>query len=69
MRGITALYTDISSLDPNEGIRFRGYSIPEINQRLPKFHNEVIPEALLWLLMSGEIPTKEQTMDLSRELR
>jgi len=29
MRGIKALVTETSLLDPEEGIRFRGYSIPE----------------------------------------
>ena len=29
MRGIKSLNTDISYLDPEEGIRFRGYTIPE----------------------------------------
>ena len=30
MRGITGLVTETSLLDSNEGIRFRGYSIPEL---------------------------------------
>ena len=29
MRGIRGLVTETSLLDPEEGIRFRGYSIPE----------------------------------------
>jgi citrate synthase len=29
MRGMTGLVTETSLLDANEGIRFRGYSIPE----------------------------------------
>src|SRR6201985_1285873 len=36
MRGITGLVTETSLLDSQEGIRFRGYSIPELQQRLPK---------------------------------
>ena len=30
MRGVKCLVTDISYLDPFEGIRFRGYTIPEV---------------------------------------
>ena len=29
MRGIKGLVSDISSVDPNEGIRLRGFTIPE----------------------------------------
>ena len=34
MRGVRALVTDISYLDPDEGIRFRGYTIPETLAKL-----------------------------------
>jgi len=36
MRGIKSLVTDISYLDPNEGIRYRGYTLPEVFEKLPK---------------------------------
>jgi citrate synthase len=36
MRGITGLVTETSLLDSQEGIRFRGYSIPELREKLPK---------------------------------
>ena len=36
MRGITGLVTETSLLDSNEGIRFRGFSIPELRDKLPK---------------------------------
>ena len=35
MRGILALITETSKLDPAEGIRFRGYTIPELQEKLP----------------------------------
>ncbi|MFX5611145.1 hypothetical protein ABTD85_22200, partial [Acinetobacter baumannii] len=38
MRGITGLVTETSLLDAQEGIRFRGYSIPELQKKLPKAH-------------------------------
>ena len=36
MRGIKSLVTDISYLDPYEGIRYRGYTLPEVLKKLPK---------------------------------
>ena len=36
MRGMLALICETSKLDPDEGIRFRGYSIPELQEKLPK---------------------------------
>ena len=46
MRGITGLVTETSLLDAQEGIRFRGYSIPELQEKLPKaLHGtEPLPE-------------------------
>ena len=35
-RGVRCLVTDISYLDPMEGIRFRGKTIPEVMSELPK---------------------------------
>ena len=36
MRGITGLVTETSLLDAQDGIRFRGYSIPELRKNYPK---------------------------------
>jgi citrate synthase len=62
MRGIRGLVTETSVLDENEGIRYRGFSLPEVQQKLPKApHGEQpLPEATFWLLLTGEIPTVEQ---------
>src|SRR5215213_10145858 len=35
MRGMTGLVSETSLLDAQEGIRFRGYSIPELKIKLP----------------------------------
>jgi len=61
MRGITGLVTETSLLDSNEGIRFRGYSIPELKDKLPKAKggNEPLPEALFHLMLLGELPSAE----------
>ena len=61
MRGITGLVTETSLLDAQEGIRFRGYSIPELQQHLPKVPGggEPLPEGLFYLMLVGEMPTEE----------
>ena len=50
MRGIKGLVTETSAVDPVEGIRFRGYSIPEICDKLPKAEGseQPLPEGLFW---------------------
>jgi citrate synthase len=52
-----------------EGIRFRGKTIPEIQAQLPKAPggSEPLPEGLFWLLVTGEIPTYEQVAELSKD--
>ena len=58
MRGIKGLVWEGSVLDPIEGIRFRGRTIPDIQKELPKGPggSEPLPEALFWLLLTGEVP-------------
>lgn len=62
MRDITSMIWEPSLLDAEEGIRFRGFSIPELREKLPSAPNgkEPLPEGLFWLMLVGEIPTKEQ---------
>jgi citrate synthase len=61
MRGITGLVTETSLLDAQEGIRFRGYSIPELQVCLPKAPGggEPLPEGLFHLMLLGELPNQE----------
>ena len=42
-RGVRCLVTDISYLDPMEGIRFRGYTIPETLEKLPRAKGAEMP--------------------------
>ncbi|BFZ01452.1 hypothetical protein BsWGS_04491 [Bradybaena similaris] len=69
MRGIRGLVTETSVLDPDEGIRFRGYSIPECQKLLPRAPGgeEPLPEGLFWLLVTGEVPTQEQAAAITKE--
>jgi len=67
MRGITGLVTETSLLDAQEGIRFRGYSIPELQQKLPKATggSEPLPEGLFYLMLVGELPDDEDVQHLT----
>lgn len=61
---------EASVLDPMEGIRFHGLSIPECQKVLPAAPGgkEIIAESMLWLLLTGKVPTEAETRQLSREL-
>ncbi|MEO6288980.1 MAG: citrate (Si)-synthase, eukaryotic [Ginsengibacter sp.] len=67
MRGITGLVTETSLLDSQDGIRFRGYSIPELQEKLPRAEggNEPLPEGLFYLMLVGELPTEEDAQYIS----
>ena len=67
MRGITGLVTETSLLDAQEGIRFRGYTIPELQQKLPKAPNgsEPLPEGLFHLMLVGELPKEEDAQHIT----
>jgi len=71
MRGIKGMLWNTSLLDPDEGIRFRGYTIPECQNVLPAaiFGGEPLPEGMLWLLLTGKVPTMEQVSALAKELQ
>ncbi len=71
MRGVKCLATDISYLDPYEGIRFRGYTIPECLEKLPKAPGSEMPyvEGHVYLLLTGDIPTEAEVMELVNEFK
>ncbi len=70
-RGVRCLVTDISYLDPNEGIRFRGYTIPETLAKLPKVPGKEMPyvEGHIYLLLTGDIPTEEDVAELAADIK
>src|SRR6185436_12575452 len=71
MRGITGLVTETSLLDAQDGIRFRGYSIPELQELLPKVEGgaEPLPEGLFLLMLLGEIPSAEDVEEMTNTLQ
>ncbi len=70
MRGVRCLVTDISYLDPMEGIRFRGFTIPEVLEKLPmpKDGGEVpLVEGFIYLLLTGDLPTDADVDAIAKE--
>ncbi|CAN0506012.1 unnamed protein product, partial [Phaeothamnion confervicola] len=53
-----------------QGIRFRGLTIPDCQEKLPPYveGGEPTPESLLWLLLTSEVPTRAQMDQLTAEL-
>src|SRR6056297_1467865 len=71
MRGLKSLVTDISYLDPYEGIRYRGYTLPEVFEKLPKPKDSEMPfvEGLVHLLLTGDMPSEEEVADVFDEFQ
>jgi citrate synthase len=69
MRDIKSLVTDISYLDPNEGIRFRDITLDETMKLLPKVPGGEMPyvEGLVYLLLTGDIPTGNEIKEVAEE--
>jgi citrate synthase len=70
MRGLKSLVTDISYLDPKEGIRYRGFTLPQVFQKLPKPKGSEMPyvEGLIYLLLTGDLPNENDTADVADEM-
>jgi len=68
MRGVKGLVSEISSVHPIEGIKLRGYSIPQLLDLLPKPGGAEIPYVggLYFLLLTGEIPTNEEAIEVEQ---
>lgn len=64
IRGVMIQVSDVSYVDPIEGIRLRGYTIPEIIQLLPKPEGAEYPflGGLYYLLMADELPTRSDAL-------
>jgi citrate synthase len=71
MRDVRCMVWMISDLDPQEGIRFRGYTIPDLQAKLPKAPGgeQPLPEAIFYFLLTGDIPTYEESAAVTDEWR
>lgn len=69
IRGVQINVSDISYIDPAEGIRIRGYTIPELQEVLPKARNSEYPLAggIFYLLMVDAVPTFDEAMQVEAE--
>ncbi|CAI4036871.1 hypothetical protein SMKI_16G1680 [Saccharomyces mikatae IFO 1815] len=71
MRGNQSMFWQGTSLDPDHGIRFQGLTIEQCQKRLPGTGingDNFLPESMLWLLMTGSVPSFQQVDSLRREL-
>ena len=70
-RDIKALVTDISYLDPQEGIRFRGKNIPETFAALPKLPGAEYPtvESFWYFMLTGEVPTAAEAEEVKQDFK
>jgi len=60
MRGIKSLICDTSEVGLDYGLVIRGIPILELTDKLP--------EDVLWLMLTGTLPTEEESKDLQKEL-
>jgi len=69
MRGMLSMITETSKLDPQDGIKFRGYSLDELLELLPKSKNgeQALPEGIFYLMLIGDLPSKEDVSMISEE--
>ncbi len=69
MRGVKCIVTETSALDPFEGIRFRGYNIPQLKEKLPTAPGgtEPLPEGIFYLLLTGDLPTEDNVAEVGEE--
>src|SRR5512140_1024289 len=61
MRGVKSLVCDTSEVPPYKGLIIRGTPIARLTDRLP--------EEVLWLLLTGELPNAEELADLQADLK
>lgn len=69
-RSIKAMVTDTSDLDAETGIAYRGLSLYDVNKTLPKAPGgeSALPEAAFWLLLTGQVPSEEESRAMTDEL-
>jgi citrate synthase len=61
MRGLKVMVCDTSEVPPDKGLLIRGIPIKELTEKLP--------EEILWLLLTGELPSKDELNDLQNDLK
>lgn len=61
---------ETSKLHPVDGINYRGYDLYAIREKAPKSvpGGQPIPEGVLWLLLTGELPSDSEIKDFKEDL-
>lgn len=69
MRGVKCLPCFTSNVDPQQGITFHRYNIPQLIEKLPKAPGgeQPLPEGIFYLLLTGELPTEEDVAEITEE--
>ncbi|MES1923081.1 hypothetical protein MHBO_004619, partial [Bonamia ostreae] len=77
MKGIIGMISETSMLEPNEGIRYRGLNIKKVCEVLPKISEypesaknvlQPLPEGVIWLFLTGKLPTEKEVRSISEDL-
>ncbi len=71
MKNVTALFHENSYVDKKLGVTFKGYSLTELKEFLPRGVDkngldtkEPLPESLFHLFLTGDIPNKLEISSL-----
>jgi len=70
MRGLPGMLYETSKLHPIDGITYRGMDLFKVRENAPKTipGGQPIPEGILWLLLTGELPTDAECAELKEDL-
>lgn len=71
MRGMTGLIYETSKLSATDGISYREHTLDEIMKKAPTFveGGAPAPEGVLWLLLTGEYPSKQELDDIVIDMK
>ncbi len=61
LRGVKGMVCDTSEVPPDKGLIIRGIEL--------KYLTEKLPEEILWLLLTGELPREAELKDLQQDLK
>ncbi|XP_076227656.1 putative citrate synthase 2, mitochondrial [Nomia melanderi] len=64
LNGVKTMVRETSETDPKHGIKYRGLTLPEVVTLLPRQGKSPSAESVFWLLLTGDVPTQEQTTSL-----
>jgi citrate synthase len=71
LRELDLLVSDVSFVDSEEGVHFRGFTVKEVLSQLPKAEGSDFPllGGMYYLLLVGEIPTHKEALAMEEEFR